>query len=48
MIIDENPASLILMRSFMVNMLDRAEKAIPSITPENLVDDRPLLKPNKL
>jgi nitrous oxidase accessory protein len=48
MIIDENPASLILMRSFMVNMLDRTEKAIPSITPENLVDDRPLLKPDKL
>ncbi len=48
MIVEENPNSLILLRSFMVGLLDKAEKAIPSLTPENLVDDKPMIKPNKL
>jgi len=48
MIVEENPNSLILLRSFMVNLLDKAEKAIPSLTPENLVDNKPRMKPNKL
>jgi nitrous oxidase accessory protein len=47
-IIEENPNALLLMRSFMVNLLDKAEKAIPSLTPENLIDDKPMIKPNKL
>ncbi|MBL7739871.1 MAG: nitrous oxide reductase family maturation protein NosD [Chitinophagaceae bacterium] len=48
MIVEQNPNTLILMRSFMVSLLDKAEKAIPSLTPENLVDDKPFMKPNKL
>jgi nitrous oxidase accessory protein len=48
MIVEENPNSVMLLRSFMVSLLDRAEKAIPSLTPENLVDDKPMIKPNKL
>lgn len=48
MIVEQNPNSLMLLRSFMVSLLDKAEKAIPSLTPENLVDNQPLLKPNKL
>lgn len=48
MIVEENPNSLILLRSFMVNLLDKAERAIPSLTPENLLDDKPMIKPNKL
>lgn len=48
MIVEENPNSLILLRSFMVSLLDKAEKAIPSLTPENLVDDKPMIKPNRL
>jgi nitrous oxidase accessory protein len=44
MVIEQNPNALILLRSFMVNLLDKAEKAIPSLTPENLVDDKPLMK----
>jgi nitrous oxidase accessory protein len=48
MIVEENPNSLLLLRSFMVNLLDKAEKAIPSLTPENLVDTQPMIKPNKL
>ena len=48
MIVEQNPTTLILMRSFMVSLLDKAEKAIPSLTPENLVDDKPLIKPASL
>jgi nitrous oxidase accessory protein len=48
MIVEQNPTTLILMRSFMVSLLDKAEKAIPSLTPENLLDDKPVMKPNKL
>ena len=48
MIVEQNPNSLILLRSFMVSLLDKAEKAIPSLTPENLKDDKPMMKPNKL
>ena len=48
MIVEQNPNSLILLRSFMVSLLDKAEKAIPSLAPENLIDDKPMIKPNKL
>jgi len=48
MIVEENPNSIILLRSFMVSLLDKAEKAIPSLTPENLVDNKPMIKENKL
>jgi nitrous oxidase accessory protein len=48
MIVEQNPNTLIVMRSFMVSLLDKAEKAIPSLTPENLVDNKPMIKPNKL
>jgi nitrous oxidase accessory protein len=44
MMVEQNPYSLILLRSFMVSLLDKAEKAIPSITPEDLVDNQPLMK----
>lgn len=45
MVVEQNPNSLILLRSFMVSLLDKAEKAIPSFTPENLIDEQPLMKP---
>jgi len=48
MIVEHNPNTLILLRSFIVSLLDKAEKAIPSLTPENLTDDKPMIKPNKL
>lgn len=44
MVIEQNPNSLLLLRSFMVSLLDKAEKAIPSLTPENLIDEQPLMK----
>ena len=48
MIIEQNPSALLLLRSFIVNLLDKAEKAIPSLTPENLVDKTPVMKPFRL
>jgi len=48
MIVEENPNALILLRSFTVQLLDKAEKAIPSLTPENLIDTQPMMKHNKL
>lgn len=41
------PASLFLMHSFMVHLLDRAEKAFPTITPESVLDSSPAMKPHK-
>lgn len=48
MIVEENPNALMLLRSFTVQLLDKAEKAIPGLTPENLVDTKPLMKSQKL
>lgn len=48
MIVEQNPTTVILMRSFIISLLDKAEKAIPSLTPQNLVDANPRMKPDKL
>ena len=48
MIVEQNPNALILFRSFTVQLLDKAEKAIPSLTPENLTDAKPMMKQIKL
>ena len=44
MIIDSNPAALMLFRSLIVSLLDKSEKILPGITPEQLKDERPLMK----
>jgi nitrous oxidase accessory protein len=44
MIVERMPTSVLLWRSFLVFLLDRAEKAIPVITPENLKDNLPSMK----
>jgi nitrous oxidase accessory protein len=44
MVIEQNPNAVILLRSFMVALLDRAEKAMPGLTPELLVDNQPLME----
>ena len=43
MIIDQNPSTLILFRSFIVSLLDESEKILPGITPEDLRDNYPLM-----
>jgi nitrous oxidase accessory protein len=44
MVVERMPTAVLLWRSFLVFMLDRAEKAIPAITPENLQDEKPQMK----
>jgi len=48
MIIEKNPPAMILFRSIMVSLLDKTEKLIPTLTPENLKDETPLMKPLSL
>lgn len=45
MIVAENPTAMILFRSIMASLFDKIEKIIPSLTPENLVDKSPFMKP---
>jgi len=45
---EKNPSAMLLFRSFMITLLDKSEKVLPSITPDNFVDNAPLMKPLKL
>jgi len=45
MIVAENPTAMILFRSIMATLLDKIEKILPSLTPEDLVDHYPFMKP---
>jgi len=47
-IVEKNPPAMMLFRSFMVSLLDKTERIIPSLTPENLKDNYPYMKPLKL
>lgn len=44
LLVERNPASLILLRSLFADMLDLAERVLPVLTPETLVDARPSLR----
>ena len=48
MVIEQNPPAMILFRSLMATLLDKTEKIIPSLTPENLLDEKPYMKPLQL
>jgi nitrous oxidase accessory protein len=48
MIVEGNPAAMMLFRSFIVSLMDKTEKVLPSIIPENLKDNFPLMLPVKL
>lgn len=40
-IVEKNPPTMLLYRSFMVSLLDKSEKLIPSLTPANFIDEKP-------
>lgn len=44
LLIQQNEPALILLRSPFVDLLDAAERALPVLTPETLVDRRPLIR----
>jgi len=43
-IVERNPISLMLHRSLFIDVLDLAERVMPALTPETLVDEYPLMK----
>jgi nitrous oxidase accessory protein len=45
LIVERNPTAMMLFRSPVASLLERAEKTLPGLTPENLRDDAPLMKP---
>lgn len=47
-IVETNPPAMLLFRSFMVSLLDKSEKLLPSLTPENFIDKQPYMRSLKL
>lgn len=45
MVVEKYPMAMLLFRSFMVTLLDRTERVMPSLIPEDLKDDYPMMKP---
>jgi nitrous oxidase accessory protein len=43
-IIEKNPPSIILLNSFFIKLLDVTERIFPTVTPETLIDTRPLMR----
>jgi nitrous oxidase accessory protein len=43
-VVERTPAALVLLRTFFVDLLDLAERVLPILTPEALVDDRPRMR----
>ena len=43
-LVENNPSIMLLFKTFFVDLLDKTEKIIPSLTPENFVDEQPLMK----
>lgn len=44
-IVNKTPETLILLRSLFVDMINFSEKVSPVFTPDNLMDENPLIKP---
>lgn len=44
-IVEKNPPAMLLYRSFIIGLLDKSETILPSLTPQNFIDKRPLMKP---
>jgi nitrous oxidase accessory protein len=47
-IVEKNPPAMLLYRSFMVSLLDKSEKIMPTLTPDNFIDNTPLMHSLKL
>lgn len=41
--VENYPPAMLLFRSFMVTLLDKSEKLIPTLTPDNFIDNTPLM-----
>lgn len=47
-LVEKNPPTMLLFRSFMVGLLDKSERMLPSLTPDNFKDPQPRMHPLKL
>jgi nitrous oxidase accessory protein len=47
LLVEQNEPALILLRSNFVALLDAAERVIPALTPETLVDRHPAMRPHR-
>lgn len=43
-IVENNSSAMLLYRSFIITLLDKSEKVIPSLTPDNFVDNNPMMR----
>lgn len=48
MIVEKYPVTMVLFHSLITTLLDKSEKILPSITPADLIDSSPLMKPLRL
>jgi len=44
LIVERTPVTTVLLRSFFVTLLDWTERVVPSLTPDNLIDERPAMR----
>lgn len=44
LVVENQPAALVLLRSFFVEILELAERVLPVLTPETLVDEEPRMR----
>lgn len=47
-LVEKQPAGIILMNSLFVHLVDIAERVVPVVTPETLVDEKPLAAPARI
>lgn len=45
LLVESDPATLVLIRSLLVEVLNLAERIVPTLTPEGLADARPRMRP---
>lgn len=43
-LVNRTPEAIVLLRSLFIDIVDFSEKVSPVFTPENLVDNKPLMK----
>jgi nitrous oxidase accessory protein len=45
LVVERNPVAMVLLRTLFVDLLDLAERIMPVLTPETLVDETPRIRP---
>jgi nitrous oxidase accessory protein len=48
MVVERTPAAMVLLRTFFVDLIDLAERIMPVLTPQTLIDDNPRMREVRL